>query len=539
MLAAWVVSFWAVVLFQPDGPVVRLSTSSLMSSSGIVHLVGAGPGDLGLVTFRAKELISSADVLVYDYLVHPELIKWCRPECEVVYVGKKAGFHSVPQDEIEALLVKHASAGKRVVRLKGGDPFVFGRGGEEARTLAKNNIPFEVVPGVTAAIAAGAYSGIPLTHRNTSSSLVFVTGHEDPTKGELQVDWRAYGALKNTTLAIYMGMGHLRFIMDELQAGGLSADTPAAVVQWASLGRQRSVTGTVSTLGELVEKARLGSPAIIFVGDVVANHGDIDWFERLPLFGRRVVITRTRDQNSELRDKLEVLGAEVIELPLITVSKAVDRQTFVEILAELGSYDWIVFTSANGVRFFFEDFLKGFKDIRALGMLRFACVGKATAREIERHHIRVECMPDTATGESLADALIETGSLDSAKVIVVTGNLNRDVLVRKLEAGGAIVDRLLLYKTEKTDLSDNPVADDFREKGADAILFASSSAVQSFNDQAATLVLSKNAKRPLAGSIGPHTSDTMKKVGLPVAFEARKASLDALIEGLIAALKGR
>lgn len=503
-----------------------------MASSGIVHLVGAGPGDLGLVTFRAKELISQADVLVYDYLVHPELIKWCRAGCEVVYVGKKAGFHSVPQEEIESLLVKHAGEGKRVVRLKGGDPFVFGRGGEEARTLARAGIRFEVVPGVTAALAAGAYSGIPLTHRNTSSSLVFLTGHEDPAKGELQIDWRAYGSLKNTTLAIYMGMGHLRFILDELQAGGMEPATPAAVVQWASLGRQRSVTGTVATLAGLVEKARLGAPAIIFVGDVVANHDDIDWFEHLPLFGRRVAITRTRDQNSELRDKLETLGAEVLELPLIGISKDVDKQSFVEIATELGSYDWIVFTSANGVRYFFEDFLKGFKDIRALGLLRFACVGKATAREIERHHIRVECMPDTATGESLADALIATGSLDSAKVIVVTGNLNRDTLVRKLEAGGAIVDRLLLYRTEKTDLMQDPVADDFRQKGADAILFASSSAVQSFSEQSAALALADGAKRPLAGSIGPQTSETMKKVGLSVAFEAKKPSLDALLDAL-------
>ncbi|HEY9248642.1 MAG TPA: uroporphyrinogen-III synthase, partial [Rariglobus sp.] len=281
----------------------------------------------------------------------------------------------------------------------------------------------------------------------------------------------------------------------------------------------------------------LAAPAIIFVGEVVRDHESIDWFEHLPLFGRRVAITRTRDQNSELRDKLEVLGAEVLELPLISITKDTDKQGFVEIVAELGSYDWIVFTSANGVRFFFDDFLRGFKDIRALGILRFACVGKATAREIERYHIKVECMPDTATGESLADALIATGSLDSAKVIVVTGNLNRDVLVRKLEAGGAIVDRLLLYKTEKTDLANDPVADDFRQHGADAILFASSSAVSSFAEQSAALALSADARVPLAGSIGPQTTETMKKAGMAVGFEARKPSLDLLIEGLLKNLK--
>ena len=469
-----------------------------MSSLGIVYLVGAGPGDLGLVTFRAKELISTADVLVYDYLVHPELVKWCRPECEIVYVGKQAGFHSIPQEEIETILVKHAKAGRKVVRLKGGDPYVFGRGGEEARTLAKDGISFEVVPGVTAALAAGAYAGIPLTYRNTSTSLVFLTGHEDPTKKQTQVDWRSYGALKHTTLAIYMGMGHLKFILSELVAGGLDPKTPAAVVQWATLGRQRSVAGTAATLAALVEHSGLAAPAIIFIGEVVRGHEAIDWFEHLPLFGRRVAITRTRDQNSELREKLETLGAEVLELPLIQISKYVEKDALVEILTELGGYDWIVFTSANGVRYFFEDFLKGFPDIRSLGLLRFACVGKATAREIEKHYIKVECMPDTATGDSLADALIATGSLDSAKVIVVTGNLNRDTLVKKLEAARAIVDRLQLYKTEKTDLTADPIANDFREKGADAILFASSSAVQSFTDQAKSLKLAKDAKRPLA-----------------------------------------
>lgn len=508
-----------------------------MASSGLVHLVGAGPGDLGLVTFRAKELVSSADVLVYDYLVHPELVKWTKPGCEVFYVGKKAGCHTVPQEEIEALLVKHAQAGKRVVRLKGGDPYIFGRGGEEARTLAKAGVPFEVVPGVTAAIAAGAYAGIPLTFRNISTSLVLITGHEDPTKSESQVDWRGYGALKNSTLAIYMGMGRLEFILGELQAGGLDASTPAAVVQWASLGRQRSVKGTVADLAKRVTEAGLEAPAIIFVGEVVRDHEAIDWFEHLPLFGRRVAITRTRDQNSELREKLETLGAEVIELPLITISKQVEKQPFVEVLTELGSYDWIVFTSANGVRYFFEEFFKGFGDIRALGLLRFACIGRATAREIEKHHIRVECMPDTATGVSLADALIETGSLDSAKVIVVTGNLNRDKLVKKLEAARAIVDRLPLYKTEKTDLAEDPVADDFRQRGADAILFASSSAADSYHSQSASLRLVSGARKPLVGSIGEQTTDTLVEHGMTPDFKATKPSLDSLIEALAERLK--
>lgn len=505
-------------------------------SIGKVFLVGAGPGDLSLVTLHAQQLVSSADVLVYDYLVHPEMIKWAKDDCEIIYVGKTAGNHTVSQEEIEKLLVERAKQGKQVVRLKGGDPFIFGRGGEEARTLAKADVRFEVVPGVTAALAAGAYAGIPLTYRNTATSVMFLTGHEDPNKQASQVDWRAIGGLKHTTLAIYMGMRRLEYILSELQAGGMDPQTPAAVVQWASLGRQRSAVGTVADLVGKVAEAGLTSPSVIFVGEVVREHAQIDWFAHLPLFEKRITITRTRDQNSELRDKLEALGAEVVELPLIRIEKDVEKEIFVDILTELGMYDWIVFTSANGVRYFFEEFFKGFPDVRALGLLRFACVGKATAREVEKHRIRVECIPDTATGDSLGDALVATGSLDSAKIIVVTGNLNRDRLVRKIEAGGGIVDRLPLYRTIKTDLAKDPVAADFRARGADAILFASSSAASSFDTQSAALALEPGAQKPLIGSIGLLTSETLTETGRPPDFVAERPSLDALIDSLVDAL---
>jgi uroporphyrinogen III methyltransferase / synthase len=507
-----------------------------MQANGMVFLVGAGPGDLGLVTLRAKEVIERADVLVYDYLVHPDLVEWVGASCEVVYVGKRAGFHSVPQDEIEALLVKHAKAGRSVVRLKGGDPYVFGRGGEEARTLAAAGIPFEVIPGVTSALAAGAYAGIPLTQRNTSASLVLVTGHEDPQKHELQVDWPKLGGLKNTTLAIYMGMSRLADITQRLQDGGLPADTPAAVVQWASLGRQRSVTATVADVAQAAADAGLKAPAIVFVGDVVTHQKSVDWFESLALFGRRIVVTRTRRGNSALRTRLEQLGAEVIELPLINVVPDVNRELLVEVLSELGTYDWIVFTSANGVRIFFDHFLQAYPDIRTLGLLRFACVGDATAQEIRRYRIDVECQPKIATAEALAEKLIETDSLDSAKVITVTGNQNRDLLVKKLEGARAIVDTLPLYKTEKLDLSHNAAAQDFRERGADAVLFASSSAAKAYVAQRDALALADDAKRPLLGSMGPQTSATLRKLDLPVDFQSEAPGLDALIDALIESL---
>ena len=256
-----------------------------------------------------------------------------------------------------------------------------------------------------------------------------------------------------------------------------------------------------------------------------------------PLSGRRIAVTRAREQSPELTGKLSALGAEVIELPLIHVSKEIDKHTLADALTELGSYDWIVFTSANGVRFFFEEFHRIFDDIRSLGMLRFACIGDTTAKAIREQHIKVECQPKVATAEALADELIATGSLDSAKLLIITGNLNRDTIVQKLEDARAIVDQLQVYKTEKTDLSAEPAAEDFRAQGADAILFASSSAVQSFVDQAAALTLGKNAQRPMAGSIGPQTSETMKKVGMPIDFEAKTPSLDALVEALVKKLK--
>jgi uroporphyrinogen-III synthase len=252
-----------------------------------------------------------------------------------------------------------------------------------------------------------------------------------------------------------------------------------------------------------------------------------------PLSGKRIAVTRAREQSSELAQKLAGLGAEVLDLPLISVSKEINKETLHEVLSEFGGYDWIAFTSANGVRFFFEEFYRVYDDVRSLGLIRFACIGDATAKAILDHHIKIECQPKVATAEALADEVVKTGSLDSAKVLVITGNLNRDTLSKKLEEARAIVDQLQVYKTEKTDLTAEPAADDFRTRGADAILFASSSAVQSFTDQAAALKLAKNAARPIAGSIGPQTSETMKKVGMPIDFEAKTPSLDALIDALV------
>lgn len=500
---------------------------------GRVSLVGAGPGDPGLLTLRGRELLEAADVVVYDRLVHLALLNLCAPGCERICVGKRAGGDSVEQDEIGAILINKSRAGKHVVRLKGGDPFVFGRGGEEANVLAEAGIAFEVVPGVTSSLAAASFAGIPLTHREVASTVVLVTGHEHPAKPRASVDWRTLGGLRETTFCIYMSMARLPEILADLQAGGLAEETPAACVQWASLGRQRTVVATAATLPAEVRRAGLAAPAIVIVGDVVRQREAIAWFEKRPLFGRRIVVTRNRERAGELTKGVERLGATVLELPLVTIAPAVDREVCGEVFAEIGSYDWLVFSSANGVKHFFELFFSAFKDVRALGVMRIAAVGEATARAIRELHLEVEIVPERAVAEDLARALVDTGSLDSAKVLVVSGNLGRDVLVRKLEQARAIVDRFPVYETQKTDLASDPVAGDFRAHGADAILFTSSSAVKSFVDQAEALKLAPDAKPPIAGSIGPITSSAMRDAGLTVAFEAEESSLDSLVEALV------
>ena len=500
------------------------------AKTGTVYLVGAGPGDTGLVTLRAKGLIESADCIVYDSLANPQLLDWAKAGCEKIYVGKTPGRHSISQEEIESVLVEHARKGRSVVRLKGGDPFIFGRGGEEVERMEADGIRFEIVPGVTAALASAAYTGIPLTHREHSSTVTFLTGHENPEKHTLSVDFRKYGKL-NGTLCVYMGIGQLPRIVRELCEGGMPGSTPAAVVQWASLNRQRSFFASLGTLVDEVEAAGLGAPAVVIFGEVVAHRSQSSWFEDRPLFGRRIVVTRAQKQAGELTALLEALGAEILELPFIEVQQYVDPTVLGEVFAGIAIYEWIVFTSVNGVNHFFDFFHRAFDDIRCLGPMRIAAVGKATARAIEAHKLKVDLVPEQSNGDALADALIAEGGIDGVKMLVVTGNRNREDLVSRLTGEGrAIVDTLPLYATKKTDLTDHPAAERYRREGADAILFTSSSTVNSFIEQEAALRLEPGARQPVFGSIGPLTSKTLKERGLPIAFEAPTSSLDSFVE---------
>lgn len=504
-----------------------------MSKVGKVFLVGAGPGDLGLVTVRAKELIESCDVLVYDYLANPALTTWTRSNCELIYVGKRPNLHAIPQEEIEDVLVDRAKAGKTVVRLKGGDPFVFGRGGEEAERLRSDDLDYEIVPGVTAALGSAAYTGIPLTHRENASSVCFLTGHEDPVKHEMRVDFKKFATCADT-LCIYMGMGKLDYITSELMAGGLPGDTPVAVIQWATLPKQRSLISTLENVAADKEKAGMRPPSVVIVGESVKHAENLAWFEERPLFGRRIVVTRNRERAGDLSNRLLALGAEVLEMPLIEVAEAPDVSEASDVLTSLHSYQWIVFTSANGVRYFFEKFFRRFKDLRDFGGMRIACVGASTAKEVERFHLMVDYVPEKAVASDLAKGLLEFESLEHQNVLVVTGNRNRKELVKGLEAGLAIVDTMPVYTTELKDLSDWPAAESFRTEGADAITFSSASTVDGFAAQAAKLQLAEGTKRPKTVSIGPITSARMKQKGMPVDAEAKKHNLDGLIEALVA-----
>ena len=361
-----------------------------------VYLVGAGPGDPELITAKGLRCLQLADMVVYDNLVNTRLLEHTREGCEHVFVGKEAGRHSLPQEEIQELLVREAKEGNCVVRLKGGDPLVFGRGGEEAEALAKEGISFEIVPGVTAALAAASYSGISLTHRDHASAVTFITGHENPDKHEPRVDFAKF-AQNGSTLCIYMGMGQLRSICERLIDGGLAADTPVAVVRWATLQKQQSVQGTIATIADIVDEAELGPPALVFVGLVVQTQKAIGWFEQRPLFGKRIAITRRKEQAGELRTALEQAGAEVLELPLIEIKEAVETETFDDVCSELWGYRWLVFTSPNGVRYFMKNFLEKFEDMRSLGLVRIAAIGDATAREVRKHYLRVDLIPEEAT----------------------------------------------------------------------------------------------------------------------------------------------
>ncbi|PYL07306.1 MAG: uroporphyrinogen-III C-methyltransferase, partial [Verrucomicrobia bacterium] len=413
--------------------------SNSRSKSGEVYLVGAGPGDPGLVTLRAKECIENADAIVYDHLANPETLSWARDDAEIIYAGKEPGGSQLSQQQINALLIDKAREGKQVVRLKGGDPFVFGRGAEEAQAIADAGIPFEIVPGITSAIAGPAYAGIPMTHRAHNSHVTFFTGHEDPAKAESAIDYAALAKLGGTQVML-MGVERLGSITNEMLKHGVRGDLPVALVRSATTGQQETLTGSLSDIAQKAVANDFKAPAVAVFGEVVALRDGLNWYEKRPLLGKRIVVTRTRKQASALSKKLRALGAQVIELPTIRIEPPTDLREFAELVQDAHIYDWIVFTSANGVEAFFDIFFKLYDDAREIGGAHIAAIGPATAQRVKDFYLHADLQPEEFVAEAVLREFKKQGSIENLRVLLVRAEKARDVLPKELSAAGAIVD---------------------------------------------------------------------------------------------------
>lgn len=493
--------------------------------SGVVYLVGAGPGDPGLMTARSLELIARAETIFYDRLIPPGALSGARAEAELVYVGKQPGVPSVPQEEIGERMIEAARAGRSVVRLKGGDPFVFGRGGEEGEALREAGIEFEVVPGVTAGVAATAYAGIPVTHRDDASAVAFVTGHEDPTKEESAIDWEALARFPGT-LVFYMGVKRLGQNAKSLIEAGRNADEPAAAIERGTWPGQRTVEATLGTIAEAVEREQVKAPALIVVGEVAKRREQLAWLERRPLHGRRVVVTRARAQASGLASTLRELGAEVVELPAIRIEPRVDSDEVRKIAGALGIYELICLTSPNGVRLLFEAMENAGVDARALAGVTVAAIGPGTARALAERGVLADVVPERFVAEGLIEALQEM-EVSGARVLVARAAEARDVLPDALRERGAEVDVVALYETVREEPDESEIA---AAQSADYVTFTSSSTVTNL----VTALGDRFPGNARIVSIGPITSETARTAGLEVDVEAERHDVDGLLAALLA-----
>jgi len=499
-------------------------------STGRVYLVGGGPGDPGLLTLRGRDVLAQADVVVYDHLVSPRLLDHVPAAAERIYVGKEAAAHTLGQEDIQRLLVDRACAGRTVVRLKGGDPYVFGRGGEEALALTEAGVPFEAVPGVTAGIACAAYAGIPVTHRDASSAVAFVTGHEADDKAGSALDWDALARWRGT-LVFYMGLGHVEPICDNLVAHGLALDTPAAVIRWGTTARQQVVTATVATLAAAVRAADLRPPAVIVVGEVVRLRDRLAWFEQRPLFGRRIVVTRSRAQASELTSHLEALGAEVIETPTIRIEPPEDPAPLRQAARDRAAFAWILFTSVHGVDAFFRALADESLDARALAGVRLGAIGPATAARLSACGIRADFLPSRFTGAQVVEDLAAQTDLRGAAVLLPRADIAPADLAVGLEARGARVRSVVAYRTVPETARSEEVASRLAAGTLDWLTFTSSSTVRNFLSTVPAEAV--RAAGVQIAAIGPTTAATIREAGLPVTVEADPHTIPALVEAIL------
>jgi len=507
--------------------------SSPSARKGHVSLLGAGPGDPELVTARALRRLGEADVVLYDALVHPNLLTHAKAGAELVFVGKRAGRSYERQSAINERLIEEAKRGRQVVRLKGGDPYLFGRGSEEAEALAAQGISFEVVPGVASPMAASAYTGISLTHRDMASSVAYVTATESIEKDESAHDWSKL-ATATQTIVFFMGLRKLDTLMARLIEHGRSPETPAAVVASASLPSQRTVVGTVATVAALARDAKLEMPALTIVGPVVALRKQLRWFDTLPLFGKRVLITRPEGQSDEMARLLRDAGADPVELPTVRIAAPRDPGLLANAVAHLHAYTWVVFTSVNGVEATFSALDATQRDARAFGAARIAAIGPATAAALLKRGIRADVVPSEYRGEAVAEAILAASSnLRGAKVLLPRAEVARDVLPDMLRSAGATVDVVPAYRTEPASAEDfGHIRQRLEDGTLEIVTFTSSSTVKQLVDG-----LGANAQTLLSqvavAAIGPITADTARELGLTVSVTASAYTAPGLVAALI------
>lgn len=493
---------------------------------GSVALVGAGPGDPGLLTIRGRDLIERADVIVYDQLGAPTLLGLARPDAELIDVGKRAGKHTMPQDEINNLLVDRARSGKSVVRLKGGDPLVFGRGGEEMETLADAGVRFEMVPGVSSAIAGPGYAGIPVTHRSCTPAMAIITGHEadDPENG--QFPWTSLAGIG--TVIILMGVGRLRQIAQRLVEAGKPATTAVAVIEQATTPDQRTITGTLADIADRATAAGVKPPALIVVGDVVSYHDRLNWFERRPLFGRTIVVTRSRAQASDLVTALNVLGAKVLVAPAIRIERLHPNPALDAFFRDFDRYRDLVFTSVNGVEGFIAGLLERGLDLRRLAGKNLICIGPATAEVFRQRSISPDFVPETYVAESLVPWF---QARPPASVAVLRAEEAREMLPQALRELGCEVEIVPLYRTMRGEPAEPALIEALRAGKVDAVTFTSSSTVERFLELIAPSGLDPKTIPGVA--IGPITAETAKRCGVPLLAQALTYTIPGLVQTLL------
>jgi uroporphyrinogen III methyltransferase/synthase len=496
--------------------------------TGFVYLVGAGPGDPGLITLKGKEAIQKADVIVYDRLASSRLLRYARANAELIYVGKSPDHHAYTQQEINDTLVQKAKEGKCVVRLKGGDPFVFGRGGEEGERLISEGIRFEVIPGITSAIAVPAYAGIPVTHRDYNSSFAIISGHKRSS-----IDWERL-ANASETLIFLMGVSNLPMIVEQLMKYGRSKETPVALIRWGTRVEQETLIGKLADIEQKVREANFRSPAVIVIGEVVHLRERLSWFENKPLFGKRVLVTRARSQNSVLAEKIEAWGGEAWEFPTIRISPPSDFAPLDQALRQLSSYDWVIFTSVNGVEYFFQRLRELNMDIRQMAKARIAAVGEKTAAVLQEKGIIVDVLPNDFKAESLVKSL-RTQVTPEEKVLIPRGNLARNLLPQELERMGCQVTAVDAYQTESNIENATEIIEMLQEKKIHILTFTSSSTVKNLVEGLRPYcddILSLLNQTTIA-CIGPITAHTAEKLGLKVDIVAESYTIDGLMESLI------